>query len=185
MRPQRFDILHGLNSPERPRWLSIGELAGLEAKPGTAPALKERSLMKRRYSIGYVTVMISLVTSLSLATMAQAGRKPPETPQAQLEFGVEMAKRGLWSEALFRFKQAERHNPGDSKILNNMAVAYEALGNFEKALDYYQSAIKSDPTNKELKRNYSRFVEFYRAFKPADDDAATPTVPRRVSTADS
>ncbi|MEM7355228.1 MAG: tetratricopeptide repeat protein [Acidobacteriota bacterium] len=96
-------------------------------------------------------------------------KKAPDSRTEQLNFGVKMAQRGLWSEALFRFKQAHRLRPGDSRVLNNMAVAYEALGNFEKALDYYQDAIKSDPTNKDLKRNYSRFVEFYRAFKPAED----------------
>lgn len=126
--------------------------------------------MKRRYSIVSMTVVISL-----LAGVLGGGKKPPSnTSASQLAFGVEMAKRGLWSEALFRFKQAERLDRGNSRILNNMAVAYEALGNFEKALDYYQSAIKSDPTNKELKRNYSRFVEFYRAFKPAEPETAAP-----------
>lgn len=107
------------------------------------------------------------VTSLLVIVLCGA-RKAPDTQAEQLNFGVKMAQRGLWSEALFRFKQAERLRPGDSRVLNNMAVAYEALGNFEKALDYYQDAIKSDPTNKDLKRNYSRFVEFYRAFKPAE-----------------
>ncbi|NJL27707.1 MAG: tetratricopeptide repeat protein [Thermoanaerobaculia bacterium] len=86
--------------------------------------------------------------------------------QSQLSFGVQMARRGLWSEALFRFRQAERAKPGDPRILNNIAVAYEALGKFDKALEYYQNAIKADAGNKDLKRNYSRFVEFYRNFKP-------------------
>ena len=131
--------------------------------------------MNRRSTL-QMTVVILL-----LAVVMVGGRKKQQDPQAsQLAFGVEMAKRGLWSEALFRFKQADRANPGNPRILNNMAVAYEALGNFEQALDYYQSAIKSDPANKELKRNYSRFVEFYRAFKPAEP--AKPDEPgRRVA----
>ena len=118
--------------------------------------------MKRRYSIVSMTVVISL-----LAVVLVGGKKPPaNTSASQLAFGVEMAKRGLWSEALFRFKQAGRLRTDDPRILNNMAVAYEALGNFERALDYYQQAIKADRANRELKRNYSRFIEFYRAFKP-------------------
>jgi Tfp pilus assembly protein PilF len=120
--------------------------------------------MNRRTSFRVLTVMTCL-----LAVLMIGGRKKQEetsSSAAQLTFGVEMAKRGLWSEALFRFKQAARSDPGNPRILNNMAVAYEALGNFEKALDFYQDAIRSDPGNRELKRNYSRFVEFYRAFKP-------------------
>ncbi len=131
--------------------------------------------MKRRNSIRFMTV----VTCLLAVLLVGGRRKQADTssPGAQLAFGVEMAKRGLWSEALFRFKQAARSDPGNPRILNNTAVAYEALGNFEKALDFYQEAIKTDPGNRELKRNYSRFVEFYRAFKPAEpDDSAAKQV---------
>ena len=132
--------------------------------------------MKRRTSFRLLTIVTCL-----LAVLMIGGRKKkqadPATSGAQLEFGVKMAQRGLWSEALFRFKQANRMEPGNPRVLNNMAVAYEALGNFEKALDYYQEAIKSDPSNRDLKRNYSRFVEFYRAFKPAaPEDASAPKV---------
>ena len=100
------------------------------------------------------------------------GREPQTTP-AQIDFGVDMARRGLWNEALFRFRQAERLNPGDPKVLNNMAVAYEALGQFENALTYYQNAIKADSANRDLRSNYSRFVEFYRAFKPDEQKDAS------------
>lgn len=110
--------------------------------------------------------LLKILALCGLFIVLFAGRKSPETPAAQLEFGVEMAKRGLWSEALFRFKQAERANPGDPRILNNMAVSFEALGQFDKALDFYQRAIKADRGNSDLRRNYSRFIEFYRAFKP-------------------
>lgn len=107
--------------------------------------------------------------------------------QSQLSFGVEMARRGLWNEALFRFRQAERARPGDPRILNNIAVAYEALGKFDKALEYYQDAIKTDAANKDLKRNYSRFVEFYRNFKPdvqQGADAAAGAAPAAVPAAE-
>ena len=125
---------------------------------------------------------LAVITCI-LAVLMIGGRKrqaDTSSPEAQLSFGVQMAKRGLWSEALFRFKQAARKDPGNPRILNNMAVAYEALGNFEKALDRYQEAIRSDPGNRELKRNYSRFVEFYRAFKPAEPDEAAPKQVARV-----
>ncbi len=145
------------------------------------PARLRRSIVtpaRLRRDFRFLTVMTCL-----LAVLMIGGRKKQEDPsssEAQLAFGVQMAKRGLWSEALFRFKQASRKDPGNPRILNNMAVAYEALGNFEKALDVYQDAIRSDPTNRELKRNYSRFVEFYRAFKPAEPDDAAPKRVARV-----
>lgn len=114
----------------------------------------------------------ALLISLSLLPLAcGGGRVEPQTTPAQLDFGVDMARRGLWSEALFRFKRAHELNPNDARILNNMAVAYEALGQFDKALRHYQDAVKVDPSNRDLKRNYARFVEFYRAFRPDQPEA--------------
>jgi Tfp pilus assembly protein PilF len=129
--------------------------------------------MKRLGSTDFLKLIALACVFLSLA----AGRKEPDTAAAQLEFGVEMARRGLWSEALFRFKQAERLDPGSPKVLNNLAVSYEALGRFDLALDYYQKAIKADRLNRDLKRNYSRFIEFYRAFKPDEAQEAPAPEP--------
>lgn len=85
---------------------------------------------------------------------------------AQIQFGVDMAKRGLWNEALFRFEQAEDIDPQNFRVWNNLAVAYEATGQFDQALEAYQRALRMQPDNRELRRNYSRFVEFYQSFKP-------------------
>ena len=113
-------------------------------------------------------VLLALALSLFAAPAASKDKK--NDASQQMQFGVDMAKRGLWSEALFRFKQVEKIQPNNARNLNNMAVAYEALGLFEQALDYYQQAIKGNPSDKDLKRNYSRFVEFYRSYKATDED---------------
>lgn len=102
---------------------------------------------------------------------AQAGNENAKRAHEQVAFGVKMAGRGLWNEALFRFKQAENAQPGNARILNNMAVAYEAVGLFDEALGHYKRALKADSSSREVKRNYSRFVEFYQAFKPDDKDS--------------
>jgi Tfp pilus assembly protein PilF len=109
---------------------------------------------------------------LLLAAPAGARQKTPRGAQGQLEFGVDMAQRGLWNEALFRFRQAEKLGDDRSSVLNNIAVAYEALGQFDLAQEYYKKALDRDPRNTGLKRNYSRFVEFYQSFKP--DQPAAP-----------
>jgi Tfp pilus assembly protein PilF len=103
-----------------------------------------------------------------LAAPVEAKEKAPKAPntQGQVQFGVDMAQRGLWSEALFRFRQAERMGDNRASVLNNIAVAYEALGQFDQAQTFYKKALDQDPRNAGLKRNYSRFVEFYQSFKP-------------------
>lgn len=108
-----------------------------------------------------------------LAASISPAAELDETQQLNKEitFGVKMAQRGLWSEALFRFNRASELRPDEGRILNNLAVAYEALGQFDKALEVYQHALRVDAGNRELKQNYSRFIEFYQAYQPQEDSA--------------
>lgn len=113
---------------------------------------------------------------------ACSGNAQPNQAASQLAFGVDMARRGLWNEALFRFQQAERLDPQNARIQSNMGVAYEAAGQFDKALEAYQKALRLAPNDREIRANYGRFVEFYQGFKgektpKAEDFNAPPPAP--------
>lgn len=81
-------------------------------------------------------------------------------PSTQDNFGVQMAKMNLWREALFRFRRAVEINPSDPMAHNNLAVAYEANGDFDNARKEYLEALKLDRSNQYIQKNYSRYVEF-------------------------
>ena len=81
-------------------------------------------------------------------------------PSTQDNFGVQMAKMSLWREALFRFRRAVEINPSDAMAHNNLAVAYEANGDFDSARKEYLEALKLDRSNQYIQKNYSRYVEF-------------------------
>lgn len=129
----------------------------LTPSPGGRSLLMRTQILKRAASLS-----LFLVISLT-ACGSRYGK--PATAESQLSFGVDMARRGLWSEALFRFHQAEKLEPQNPRVLNNLGVAYEATGDYEKALSFYQQALKIEPNNRELRANYGRFVEFYQAYK--------------------
>ena len=112
-----------------------------------------------------------LLLSTSACSSNSASAVSGSEAEEQITFGVEMARRQLWNEALFRFEQAAKMAPGNPRVYNNLAVACEATGQFEKALEYYKQGLQRDPGNQELKKNYARFVEFYRGFAPADEEA--------------
>lgn len=110
----------------------------------------------------------SLLLATALLVVACASADVSTTAEQQLAFGVSMAQRGLWSEALFRFERAHQLDPSSFRVLNNLAVAYEANGRFDEALATYRRALALDPANRELRRNYARFVEFYQSFRPEE-----------------
>jgi tetratricopeptide (TPR) repeat protein len=81
-------------------------------------------------------------------------------PATQDNFGVQMAQMNLWREAMFRFQRAVQINPGDAMAHNNLAVAYEANGDFENAAKEYKEALRLDRSNSYIQKNYSRYTEF-------------------------
>ena len=118
-----------------------------------------------RLKVARSAVTISVLLS-SLLGASGAGAKSTQDGKSQLAFGVDMAKRGLWSEARFRFEQARLLEPTSVSILNNLAICYEAGGRFEDALATYREAIRLAPGNKVVKQNYSRFADFYQGYRP-------------------
>jgi tetratricopeptide (TPR) repeat protein len=109
---------------------------------------------------------LPLAALLPLAACSgNSARKQPDSASAQLSFGTNMAQRGLWQEALFRFREAERLDPQNFRVHNNLGVAYEAAGDYDNALQQYKRALEIAPNSREAKSNYARFVEFYQSFK--------------------
>ena len=117
--------------------------------------------------------LVSLALLLFLPLLAcGSSHGSPATADSQVRFGVDMARRGLWSEAFFRFQQAQRLEGGSPRLLNNLAVASEALGKFDQALGYYKQGLQQAPGDAELKANYDRFVSFYESFRARGDEKA-------------
>lgn len=108
-------------------------------------------------------VLILLIVGLAVVEASAADDAAKEA-SADMEFGYKAARRGYWQEALMRFEHANELTPGKPRILNNLAVAQEANGMYGEALLTYQTGLAIDPRNDALKRNYTRFQEFYASF---------------------
>lgn len=105
------------------------------------------------------TVAVLVLVAVA-STACSHGHADLRKPSTQDDFGVQMAKMNLWREAMFRFQRAVEINPGDAMAHNNLAVAYEANGDFEKAAREYREALKLDRSNQFIQKNYSRYTEF-------------------------
>ncbi|HEX7709032.1 MAG TPA: tetratricopeptide repeat protein [Thermoanaerobaculia bacterium] len=107
----------------------------------------------------------SLVVALLLLTTACRSSTDLSLPETQRQFGVRMAKMNLWREAMFRFQRAVEIEPQNAMAHNNLAVAYEAVGDFEAAALAYREAMRLDRSNQYIQKNYSRYVEFTQRSK--------------------
>ncbi len=92
------------------------------------------------------------------APLAVAGG-PRKDAQAQVQFGIDVAEKGLWREALYRWEKAVELDPTYAAAYNDLAVAYEHEGLFEKARKAYDKALELDPKNASIRQNYEYFKE--------------------------
>ena len=79
--------------------------------------------------------------------------------KAQVEFGIEVAQRGLWQEALYRWRRATELDPSYAPAWDNLGIAYEHEGEFDKAREAYEKALELDPGNVMIQQNYDLFRE--------------------------
>jgi Flp pilus assembly protein TadD len=77
----------------------------------------------------------------------------------EVHFGLDVAKKGLWQEARFRFEKAVMLEPENASALNNLAVALEQQGEFDKAREMYEKALALQPGSLLIQQNYDLFRE--------------------------
>src|ERR1035441_7827789 len=100
----------------------------------------------------------------------------------QNSYGSQMARKGFWREALFRYEKAAAQHPESAEIQNNLGVAYESVGETSRALAAYKRALELAPQDAKIKRNYARFAEYYTSVQrasslPAPSPAPPPPSP--------
>jgi Tfp pilus assembly protein PilF len=77
----------------------------------------------------------------------------------QVEFGIQVAQRGLWREAVYRWERANQIDPTYAAAFNNLAIAYEHEGQADKARAAYEKATALDPENAMIRQNFDLFKE--------------------------
>jgi Flp pilus assembly protein TadD len=77
----------------------------------------------------------------------------------EVKFGIDVAQKGLWLEARFRFEKAVELDADNVSALNNLAIAYEQQGEFDKARAAYERALKLRPNDVYIQQNYDLFRE--------------------------
>lgn len=81
--------------------------------------------------------------------------------KAQVEFGIRVARSGLWKEARFRFERATELDPSYAAAWNNLAIVFEQAGEHDKARKAYEEALRLSPKDFFVRQNYELFKEIH------------------------
>ena len=103
-----------------------------------------------------VAVLVAC-TAAAAATPSYADARTEA--KAQVEFGINVAQRGLWREAIYRWEKATELDPTYVAAFNDLANAYEHEGQLDKARKAYEKALELDPNNMEVRQNFELFKE--------------------------
>ena len=77
----------------------------------------------------------------------------------QVEFGINVAQRGLWREAIYRWERAVEIDPMYAQAYNDLGIGYEHEGQLDKARKAYEKALAIEPNNAQIRQNYDLFKE--------------------------
>jgi death-on-curing family protein len=102
---------------------------------------------------------LTLAFAVLIATAGTAAAQERGQAKEQVEFGVQVAQRGLWREAIYRWERATQLDPTYAAAFNNLAVAYEQEGQLDKARAAYEKAFALEPNNPLIKQNFDLFKD--------------------------
>jgi len=94
---------------------------------------------------------------LCLTSVAYADAR--SDAKERVQFGIGVAQRGLWKEAMFWWKRAAEIDPTYAAAFNNLAIAFEHEGQLTEAREAYEKALRLEPGNTMIRQNYELFKE--------------------------
>ena len=125
----------------------------------TLIALHGRELSRYSGRNSVMALRIAACAAVALLSASPAFADARSDAKEQVAFGISVAQRGLWREAIYRWEKAIEIDPTYAAAFNDLAIAYEHEGQLEKARKAYEKAIELDPNNPEIRQNLELFKE--------------------------
>ena len=115
------------------------------------------AIVNRYPAMNKTFALVVAIVTLTTAVPARADAR--RDAKSQVEFGINVAQRGLWREAIYRWEKAVEIDPAYPAAYNDLAIAYEHEGMLDKARKAYEKALEIDPNNSQIRQNYELFKE--------------------------
>ena len=116
-----------------------------------------------------MSLRIAACAAVALMAATPALADVRSDAKEQVAFGISVAQRGLWREAIYRWEKAIEIDPTYAAAHNDLAIAYEHEGQLDKARKAYEKALGLDPDNVQIRQNYELFKEINDRTSPGKD----------------
>jgi len=103
--------------------------------------------------------VVAVVACAATVVASQSFADAKSEAKSQVEFGINVAQRGLWREAIYRWEKATQIDPTYAAAYNDLAIGYEHEGQLDKARKAYEKALELEPNNTEIRQNFELFKE--------------------------
>ena len=100
-----------------------------------------------------------VLTLLSALLAAPAYADARGDARKQVEFGIAVAQRGLWREAIYRWQRATEIDPTYAHAFNNLASPTNSRATSPRPVKPTRRAMQLEPNNALIKQNYDLFKE--------------------------
>jgi Tfp pilus assembly protein PilF len=112
---------------------------------------------------------IALCAAVALLSALPALADARSDAKEQVSFGISVAQRGLWREAIYRWEKAVQIDPSYAAAHNDLAIAYEHEGQLDKARKAYEKALELQPDNLQIRQNFELFKEINDRTSPGKE----------------
>jgi Flp pilus assembly protein TadD len=104
-------------------------------------------------------IRLAACAALVLLSASPAVADARSDAKEQVAFGIAVAQRGLWREAIYRWERAIEIDPTYASAYNDLAIGYEHEGQLDKARKAYEKALELEPENVQIRQNFELFKE--------------------------
>lgn len=104
------------------------------------------------------SVLALLFWATALVGCNTVTKADEERARLHLQIGTGYLAQGIYPQAMSELLKAERLNPKDPAILNNLGLAYQVRGRLKKAEEKFRQAIKLDASFSDAKNNLARVL---------------------------
>ncbi|MBQ8635368.1 tetratricopeptide repeat protein [bacterium] len=92
----------------------------------------------------------------------------PMNTQARIAYAISLTKELEYAQSIEQFNTVLKYIPDNADTMYNLALAYDLVGDAERAIKYYKQAIDTEPKHKEARHNLELLLG--EPYNPEEDE---------------